>query len=748
MAHQGRHARRAFSAEARAEAAEVIRRIAESIDRRPAVKGITIDGPATREVDDALWLERAPGGGYRLQVSIADVGAWVTPELTPALDQAAYERGFTRYAVNYYEPMLPRALAEGQLSLLEGQGRPTITFTIPLDAQLAPGEPQIAQTVLYSGKQLSYEAAELELDQPETDLGAMLQLGWEVAQRLLQARRMRGALAVYDLPGGWVTTEEGFLHKLGAEERYKAQLITAEFMILANQAAAHFLASRGLLALYRNQKATAIAPERLTLLQMLDTAISHPKLSPPERVGATFQLALERASYAPTLEGHYGLNLPAYLHVTSPLRRYPDLVNQRILLAALRQDSHPYSRAALEEIAASINTLEQEAREARRAHYLSLYDQQVEGLVAAATRDPTGMESLASLDARKFHSVLRIAAEGQMLFPAVEQEILRRLEARQVYAHDLFTLLFRFATSGAAWERVKTAALRELQRTPEYASNLLLMGANALGWSAPHYEITTKGKLAPLFYARVSVTRDGQVYTSAWRSALQKRRAKHLAAVNLALQLAGAPQEDDAPDVDASPASAPEEVVPQAVSVPVPVPPGNTGRHNYKGQLQEYTQARRWERPVYVVRRQSGPSHAPLFEVEVSISAPDGVYSAQGEGGTRIEAEQRAAQQLFRLLPPTLSQEASLGISSDTQTALSVLHELQQKAAIRSVTYGYEQQGQAHEAMFLCRCVVMAADQVIQGIGLGKTKKQAAQAAAAQALASLQLTKREETEAR
>lgn len=738
---QQHHTRQTRSAVVRVETAAVVGSVEEHLDGRPAARGVTIDGPTTREIDDAFWLERAPHGGYQLQVSIADVGSWITPDQTPTLDQTAYRRAFTRYAANWYQPMLPRLLAEDRLSLLEGQARPTITLTIPLDAHCSPGEPQIAQTVLRSGKQLSYETAERELEQAENDLGSMLQLAHEVAQGLLQARRLRGALAIYDLPTGWMTTEEGFLRRLGVEDQYQVQLITAEFMILANQAAAHFLATRGIPALYRNQKATAIAPERPSLLQMLDTVVSHPTFSSPERVSATFQLALERATYAPTLAGHYGLNLPAYLHITSPLRRYPDLVNQRMLLAVLREDSLPSSRAALEDIAASINGREQGAREAKRAHFLSLYDRRVGVLVAAATRDPSAeIGALARLDARKFHSVLRIAAEGQALFPPVEQEILRRLETRQLYAHDLFTLLFRFPTRGAAWERVKTAALRQLQRTPEYASNLLLMGANALAWSSPSYEtLPGEGEFAPLFRVRATITRAGQQYASAWQSAPQKQRAKHLAATNLILQLASGAQQAEPLDVeDGSLASMPDDSSRQPTSAPASPRPGEPARPNYKGQLNDQMQARQWERPVYVVRCQSGLPHAPLFVVEGKTSIGGNACTAQGEGRTRIEAEQHAAQQLLSLLAQMPSQEAPPALSSDKPTAMSALNELQQKAVIEAVTYSYEQQGQPHDGSFRCTCTVTAADgRTVESSGVGKTKKQAAQDAAAQALAHL-----------
>jgi ribonuclease R len=716
------------SATALAEEEMVASSAAEDLSGRPVVQGITLDGPTSKDLDDAFWLERSPQGGYQLQVSIADVGSWITPDLTPALDRAAFRKAFTRYDGDRYRPMLPRRLSEDRLSLLEGQLRPAVTIALPLDADLRPGELRIAQTSLCSKKRLSYAAAEDELDHPQTEIAPMLQLAYKLAQGLLQARRLRGALAIYHLPTGWTTTEDGFLRNLDPAERYKAQLITAEFMILANQAFAYFFAHQGLPALYRNQKATAIAPERFTLLHLLDTAVQQPMVASPERVRATFQLAIERARYAPTLEGHFGLNLPAYVHMTSPLRRYPDLINQRILLAALNGERSPYSKEALEQIAKAVNGHEHAMKEAKRTHFLAVHDQQVKRIVAADTQDLTASGvSLADLDAKLFHSVIRMAAERQILFPAIEQEVLRRLEEHQLYAHDLFTLVFRFNTNGAAWERVKAEALHALEQTPEHATSILVMGQRALGWSPPIYELFSNLEdRTTSFQARVTVNVAGQEYVSAWHRAKQRQQAKHLAGVEVLLRIAGkndAAASDDFGEFSHSQAASSTRRLVQP---------------NYKGQLVERIQANQWDSPVYTERGRSGPSHAPLFTVEGVVQVQGTKYTAQGEGMTKAQAEQDAARRLLQLLPQTLAEALIQAAAPDTLLPMSALHEMQQKGAVKDVAYAYARSGSEHEALFTCVCTVTVADdRTLTGTGTGKTKRQGAQAAASQALARL-----------
>jgi ribonuclease R len=741
MAQPHENQRRNSSLAALAEAEAVSRRAIEHLDERPVVQGITIDGPTSLDLDDAFWLEQMPKGGYQLQVSIADVGSWVTPLQTPALDRAAFRKAFTRYAGERYQPMLPKLLSEDQLSLLEGCLRPAITITLSLDAQLRPGASHIAQTALRSSKRWSYEGVERELDHPQTALAPMLQLAYELAQGLLHRRRLRGALAASHVPGGWVTTEDGLLRKPGTGEGYKAQLITSELMILANQAFAHFFASKGILALYRNQKATAIAPERFTLLQLLDTAVQHPTQVSPERIRATFQLAMERARYAPTVEGHFGLNLPAYVHMTSPIRRYPDLVNQRILLAALHDEGPPYLRAELEHIAEAINRQEQQVKEAKSHHFLTRHDRQIARMIAGNGedhRDP----SLDHLDAKTFHTVIRIAAEGQVLFPAIEQEILRRAEARQLYAHDLFTLLFRFKTSGAAWERVKRSVLQELASAPEHAPGMLLMGQHALGWTSPLYEFSSAlEKQASSFQARVSVNIAGRDYISAWRRAPQKRRAKQLASADLLARIAGKQDSTFAASAWDEELVGPGEDKGQRSASDGPAFPRDAVLPNYKGQLVELVQAYHWEYPVYVEEGRSGPPHAPLFSVEGTMVCHGKQYRAKGEGATKAQAEQRAAQRLLQLIPQLPAKAPALAAPPDQRTARSALHEMQQKALIRMITYEYERSGPEHDGIFTCTCTVLTGDdRSFDAVGRGNTKRQAAQEAAFQMLARLSLS--------
>jgi ribonuclease R len=730
-----RRDRRTCSETAGAEATEAARRIQAICKGRSEVKGITIDGPTSKDLDDALWLDLNPQGGLWLHISIADVGSLLTPRLTPTLDAEAFERSFTRYTAHQGNiPMLPRLLSEDKMSLHEEQPRPTITISLPLDAQLTLGEPHVHRTFLRSSKRFHYQEVDEEIENPCTEFGPMLQEIFRIAQGLLQRRRAKGALALYDLYTGWTTTEEGVLVHLEECERHKAHIIVQECMILANQAFALFFAQRGLPALYRNHGAKAIAPERSVLLQMIDTAIWKQDGTHMERTRTTINLALERARYAPRVAGHFGLNIPAYIHMTSPLRRYPDLVNQRILHAALDGDLSPYTQAALETIATHVNEEEDRTKDAKKAYFLAEYDRELQNTI---THQGESDRSLESLDAKQFHSILRMAAQGHTLPPSIEQEIYTRLENQRLYANDLFTCVFRFQNRGDVWERVKQAGLQWLQDHPHHAVSIFLMGQQALGWEEPVCEITAQGREnEQVFQARAQAHIHGQLFTSSLHTAVQKERAKQQAFAELLAAIAGVVVElrrNDAPQ---------EAEQQQSEATASPLPPLSRARErdssveqqNYKGQLQELAQTQKWESPRYTEEKRSGPPHALIFTVEGNLTIEGKTYVARGSGKTKMQAEQSAAQQLLTLVVPFAACVIQPPLEAE-RNAVSVLNEMRQRAEVQNITYTYKQFGPPHSRTFECICeVITPGAKTIETTGGGKTKKEAAQGAALQAI--------------
>ncbi|HEU5228935.1 MAG TPA: RNB domain-containing ribonuclease [Ktedonobacteraceae bacterium] len=729
-----------FTRAALRETTRIAQHAPTELRKRVTVKGITIDGPYSKDLDDAFWLEHQPHGGYQLHISIADVGSLITPHTTPELDKEAFQRSFTRYYAERNEPMLPRKLSEEQLSLLAGQLRPTMTISLPFDEQLRIGEPQIQCTSLCSERRFHYEEVDEEIKHPRSTFAPMLQDAYRLAWGLLQARRAKGALALYDLHAGWATTEEGSLIRLPEGQRHQAQIIIQEWMILTNQSLALYFAQKGLPALYRNHAAKAIAPERATLLEMITTAVTQPELARLDQVRTTVNLAMERARYAPQVAGHFGLNLPAYLHMTSPLRRYPDLVNQRILHAVLNEEPLPYTSSDLETIAAHINAEEDKIRDAKRAHFLTEYQEPIRRAMMQGEQAATGAgRPLAHLDARTFHSALKMAAEEHALSPGIEQEIYRRFDQQQLSVHDIFTLVFRFQNSGEEWDRVKRAALQWLAQHPHHAISIYQMGQQQHGWEAPHYKITPTGKdHQRIFQASATALVDGQRYHSSLHSAAQKDQAKQHALLEIVGKLAN--QDSSSATLELHDYTAvPEPLSAPSIAANVQDSPtaSLSASSNEKGRLLELAQAQRWSKPIFRESERIGPPHAPIFTIEATMTIEGRVYAATGTGTTKTKAEQEAARSLREQIAQPEARRIVASARAD-KPAVSILYEMAQKQEINSVSYTYQQSGPPNEATFLCTCMVMTLNgREIAIAAEGKTKKTAAQHAASQAIATL-----------
>ena len=138
----------------------------EHLWQRPQVQGITIDGPDSRDLDDAVWIEPITTGAI-LSVHIADVAELV--EIGSILDKVALARTQTQYFKVGNAPMLPRPLSEDKLSLLAYQDRPTLTVRVTLDKNSEIQETEVFESWLRSSKRFNYaeaEAAQKDLHHP------------------------------------------------------------------------------------------------------------------------------------------------------------------------------------------------------------------------------------------------------------------------------------------------------------------------------------------------------------------------------------------------------------------------------------------------------------------------------------------------------------------------------------------------------------------------------------------------------
>jgi ribonuclease R len=326
---------------------------------------VTIDPDDARDFDDAINVERVPGGGWRLGVHIADVAAYVKPG--SALDREAYKRGNSVYLPDRVIPMLPERLSNGVCSLRPDVNRLTHSVFIEFSRDGRAKSTRFGRTVIRSARRLTYREAYVLLKSPPKDqLGDRLHVAWELASLLRKKRFEHGSLDL-DFPEVKVRLDgDGKPIALERIENDESHQLIEEFMLAANEAVARELKNRSMPTVYRvhedpdpeklaeyrelilsyNYKVGDLTNRRE--LQRLLASLTGKAEEQALKIGLL--KSLKRARYAPQPLGHFGLAKNNYTHFTSPIRRYADLVVHRGL-GELEQSRK--SRADMGQIAAT-----------------------------------------------------------------------------------------------------------------------------------------------------------------------------------------------------------------------------------------------------------------------------------------------------------------------------------------------------------------------------------------------------------
>jgi ribonuclease R len=355
----------------------------------------TIDPATARDYDDAISARREEGGTIRVWVHIADVSAYVRPG--SMLDGETFRRATSVYVPGTVEPMLPHALSSGACSLVSGQERLAVTVELEMDGAEVRSA-AFHRSRIRSDARLTYPQVDeifAGRERAEEPWGEPLALAREVSRALREKRDERGSLAVESSEPVFEFDDRGHVVGVHQEEQTESHKVIEELMILANEQVAGYLADRRVPTIYRvHEKPNPSGIERLVeKLESLDvpTPPLPKQMSPQEAQDAAGAIShtiaayvrssgrgkrafgtlvlrsLKQAIYSPRNVGHAGLASPRYCHFTSPIRRYPDLVAHRALLATIGADDDPPPRAEdLPEVAEHSSELEREAMKIER----------------------------------------------------------------------------------------------------------------------------------------------------------------------------------------------------------------------------------------------------------------------------------------------------------------------------------------------------------------------------------------------
>ena len=352
---------------------------------------VTIDGEDTRDIDDAISLERTKNG-YRLGVHIADVSHYVQP--ASPLDEEALSRGTSVYFPDRVLPMLPRALSNGICSLNEGEDRLTLSCIMEINKKGAVTSSEIVEGVIRSAHKMTYTEVMQILEKDETvckkyaDVLDMVCLFAELTRILQQKRASKGSVTLDVKEAKILFDKETNEISIPDYKRLFSYQIIEAFMVLANETVATYASDLQAPFVYRihekpsEEKAATFRAFAQTLGVNARFSTTDVKpydyqniLKASERLPSYSVLnrvmlrSMQKARYSPENLGHFGLASECYCHFTSPIRRYPDLCIHRIIKEILHgKYEQVLARfpAVVEHAADKSSAMERKANDAER----------------------------------------------------------------------------------------------------------------------------------------------------------------------------------------------------------------------------------------------------------------------------------------------------------------------------------------------------------------------------------------------
>ena len=343
------------------EGAEVSEKDCEGRMDLRALPIFTIDSAETKDIDDAISLTRTSDGGFELGVHIADVSNYVKPGTE--LDNEAFSRATSVYYADQVVPMLPKALSNGICSLNENELRLAFSCLMRLDKDGGLTDYRFVKSIIRSRVKGVYSeinallagTADAEIKAKYADVIDQLPAMKELYGHRARLRRERGCMDIESGEVKLILDENGRCIDVKKRTSGESESMIEEFMLLANQCAAHFARVKQIPFVYRvHEEPNAEKLERLhALLQAcgindhfakdvptpkeLSAILEGVRGTPYEQIINTGMLrCMSKALYEEKPKGHYGLVLKDYAHFTSPIRRYPDLAIHRIMTDLLK----------------------------------------------------------------------------------------------------------------------------------------------------------------------------------------------------------------------------------------------------------------------------------------------------------------------------------------------------------------------------------------------------------------------------
>lgn len=633
---------------------------------------LTVDGSSSTDLDDGFFIQPTDQGGWLLTIYIAAPASQM-PFNSDVVKQAE-TRAATQYAgKSIVEPMISDDEINKTCSLLPGVARPVIALTISIsDTGEALRQDLTFQHQAQSVGKLDYISFGEALHDPNNPHHEQAKWATDCARKLFYTRICGdNSLGILDENTGTYTDEEGHTRTVSLREIH-GQIVVQEFMILNNRIMAEWASEQALPIIYRNHTPYCIDslkdshPEMHKALIQMDIEV----------VNKLKSQLLQPAAFSMCNEGHIGLGLDVYSTFSSPLRRFPDLYNQYVVLSVLNGSACPvFTEARCEAINNHLNEL-QSSRKSLMKEYAG------------------------------FSAMKALRTNGR-LTPNQFSQVIKR----HPLLHEKEKACRYFLTDVSLHANVQTWSSLIMHPLPlprGMAKKMMaIFDKNMVGQSVWHHLHTVLG-----FQANEQLSEYNEECFRALTMQSLGLNAKH--------------ETNSSPDGETA----------AVASTPIPQENANSTTDyergtNYKGAVLERCQRLGQHLPDVKVTN-IGASHLPVWVASLSPALPGSPDTITCRDTSKKGAESRVYHQVLSFLPEIKMETAPDGLANDNPK--SYLNQYCQQHKLQIPVYNTQQGGNDFDCTV---SVVVGSNQALSGKGVGKNKKSAEQAAAADVIKKL-----------
>jgi len=690
----------------------------------PKEEGITIDDVVSKDLDDGISLY-THSDYWILSVSISDVASFVKKD--SELFESAKKSVITKYLSGQNIPMLPGILSEDKLSLLENQQRPALTFKMKISQELEILDFKIYKSAFKSRRKLSYDEVDeiLSREKPDKEFGHLAEC-YHLANLLLEKRRERGALVMYDFIRGLFTNEEGKIIAERGNRLHMANIIVQEFMILTNSLTAEYVLNKNKKIILRNHLAKSTTPSREEINDQFLLAKSNPEII--ESLQKRINLWFEKAEYSVKLLGHFGLNLPAYTHITSPLRRFPDLVNQYILHSIIDGKRTPFSKDKLNIISLSINHNFDKIKDEKKDHYRTMV---INKYVEIAGKGKE--KEYKNIEPKIFKNIFYQACINNILNDDLLNEIKRRIKGKGFPLEIVTIIIFELSKDNKYYQELYKIAFEYLSKRMELSRCVINSAVQRKYLAKPEVEIKIHDKYFIVIY---SFEKNNIKYSNPVITAFP---SKSESLSNSSTEFLKAIADNSIVPVAECKIVFPEQSREKKKNTE------SKKNVNYTGKLFKLCSvlnSSKNEMPVIsgpeLKITDSGSTEEPEFICECIVKTNDRIFQATGKANKKILARNLASKELLKTFEPFIKNfkpekkennhlngvENNIASGKADKNYIGMLLDLSAKYKfISAPVFKYREVKEGRDIMHLCTCLVIYNNTEYSDESSGKSKK-------------------------